>query len=314
MAYNLKVSFEPKVFFFGTTLDTIDKDPVDDPDSEVESDELPKSFTLHNLTEEFIRGVYTVLYDISNDEQNFDELELISDSLHLQFPLDNILECFGDGFRDYLDPDQHECPEMEADLKSLNIIDYYNKYWKRYILREDPNEVHEVKVPSKRYVLEFEWSELSYVLQCDTVDYINGIVTAMSWLKNGRFFADVAIPHIKLGHIHDNHRLAEISIKYSINVSHQTAFNQIREILDFALASPLIGIIQEYLPNMCSEEQAYVSNDYDHKLDLVESERFIKCNTIREFGYNLCPVCRKDKSVVSKSKIYTASVDVRVVT
>lgn len=322
MTYNLTVNFDSGIFFFESTLDTIDKSldnsgydsdfgPGCDSDYEPDPDELSKSFTLHNLTNEFIRGVYTVLYDIEYNESNFNTLELVSNINpdDIKFPFDNILIRYVGAFDEYLDPDTLDDPTMKRDIDSMNIIDYYNKYWKRYILHGDIKHQHNTKIPTKRYVLQFEWSGLSYILQCDTLDYINGILSAMSWLNTSR-----NVPHHNLLYIHDNHRLSRINIKYSIGVKNHDMeyFNKILSILDHILILPLINIIHEYIISICQGNNSglYVSED---KLDLIRPETFIKCDTICELDQRLCPVCRKDRSFINESNIYTASVSLEVV-
>src|SRR5579871_3674526 len=158
--YSLTVSHKVKEisrygnrFFFDLFVDSDPiNDPTDDPESDSDDPET-KSFTISNLSKDFIKGVYSVLWDIINDQYEYDEIELKSNCefKNNDFPFNNVVAHFGDGFRYEHDPRRTDDPQVTSDFWSLDIITYANKHWKNYILCDNYNEVDQVNM---RYITE----------------------------------------------------------------------------------------------------------------------------------------------------------------
>lgn len=298
--HSLTIKFEPCMIFFTPDIDS----------NWDNTEVLSQSYTMSNLSGAFIRGVYSALYNINNDCIESTLIDLESD-IKFEYPFDSILAHLNNRLANNLCPAYDDSKKI-VDFKSMSVVNYYNKYWKQYILNGVKYDY--IKTPTKRYVIEMHTGCRTYILQFDSLDYLAGILSGISWISGVR---GNEYKNFKLGHIHDNGKLAQVRVRYMIDTTdirktYETLFDHVRKSLNLVLINDIIDIINSYLPSICSSNESYRGNIImsRDRMKLLNSERFIICVTECEYNSSMCSVCMKSLSV---TEFYSANVELEVV-
>lgn len=91
---------------------------------------------------------------------------------------DRLLACWGDGNR--FDPDDSDI-EKKFRL-TMKPIEYHN--YRRHCFYYDQYQFKEVDPPTMRYSIDMQIGDITYIIQFNSIDFLNGLTTINCWQSN----------------------------------------------------------------------------------------------------------------------------------
>ena len=222
------------------------------------------TFTLSNVTENFIKGIYFTIRTYLNYEQ------AILDS---NVSLNDI--AIGDVFMDIDNIDYHVLYSFDK-CKTTNEYEY-NRYLQNILDDYKAGKISSTKSPksTKRYTALMDDCYNEYnLLQFDDIEFMNGLLTFMKIGLSELYQFAIEI-------IYDNEKLCHQYIKHDIKVDYTPVRNILLDIRIFV--NDIVGIILEYYPNICEFQALPIDECYDYR-------KYIHCETPCDIGQNICRI------------------------
>lgn len=153
---------------------------------------ISDKMTLKNVSSDFIKGIYCALNDPVEDEAYEDDIIVKSDlDLH-DCISEDVIASWGDGnyFEqfcglnmdedgNYIERDYDEHDSYRS--KILKNPKKYNARWQKFVIKY-PDEL--IKIPTKRFFAFIQGGEINYIIQFDSIDFLNGFEIMRLWIDS----------------------------------------------------------------------------------------------------------------------------------
>jgi hypothetical protein len=193
------------------------------------------------VSADFIKGVYTILYDITEDVALYDRIITMDTNMELNGCMsEDILGWWADGNRFiecWLPGSGYESNEDKPSL----TVEKYNAEWNRYIYN-NPDEDEKIAIPSKRFVAFIQVNATNYIIQFDSIDFLNGYETLHGWARNIR---GSYISHY-LDNVFDSGEVCHKIVTYGIPCEEESKIKNIIACIDVYLPNVLTQLISRY--------------------------------------------------------------------
>lgn len=195
---------------------------------------------LSKLKEDFIKGVYLTLYDETNFP-HISDLTIISDMLVNDCLKDNILRTRSrydyDSDDEYKNVNEYKF-DYKRNAKENNIK------WRKYVKDYSRSKI---KIPTKHYVASVHVNEVNYIVQFDSIDFLNGFQTICSWFYKRNYSIC-----IHLYEVFDSWKICNKVVSYPLPKETKTRLDIITVIIDTYLPNVIAILVLQYC-NQCNK-------------------------------------------------------------
>lgn len=276
---------------------------------------IPSGKLIKSNSLQLIRGFLTYAVNVndmlikhtSNVNVRYDDSSDISFIYH-HFKIESI---------DNYDQERIDYNEWKNDRLTMKKVEYYNKYWKRYIY-------YRSELNSKRYIAygrQSGCSNSSFVIYFDSIDFLKGFHLASVY--------HTGYSRLHIYQVHDRYQLCYQYITYNIAPDYSNIDKAVRNIGKYSsecyrvgyfetkkalmkyLSSDIIyHVLGYFLSKTCNGNNANDLYDYRHQ--------FTHCLTLCDFGkcdlMLKCSVCSMGDNIDTTCSIYDKfpEIDIRL--